>query len=467
MKITRRTLPPPKEYAIDELMSVADTKDRAKMWATLEERVTTTVAKGQLETLFHCDGLTFREVYDYVDFVVGPGFYFEGKSNLVKICETWSRKVKLKRISEEIVKDILVAGAGNGWVELGYNQAGNNISGLRILNPKIIDYIRDETRNKNVELDDNREPVGYKREKSGLYRHDMEWREDSISSNGKAIWTKKGNQDGRDRIAHFKLFGLGESYLGQSPLETVYKQAIIRLNLEDNVGETGYRGGGIVATIGREGSPPPTPETINKVVTDLQNISTQTIFGFPPDVKLDSFPTPDLKGREELIVYFASVQSVGMGIPLTRHLMPTMGRLAAKVSTSTDIDFERRIMAMQDRLAEQIREKLLFRMLKAQGKVKDQSEVPLMFFRSRAPNILRETINMLSRLGRRDLVRRDPQLEKKIREELGLPTDFVDKELEIWNREGRIPESPKKKSDINIDEQILDEIVERIEEAIA
>jgi len=463
MRITRRKLAPPeeKEHSVMELVRSANARDRALMWTQLEERIKSTVSSSQLETLFHSDGLTFREVYDYVDFIVGPGFYFEGDPKLVRICDEWSDLVRLKRILEECVKDILVGGAGNAWVELGYNERGSDILALRILNPKTMDYIRDDA-SKNVLIDDDGEPLGYRRIKDQI--NEMEWRKDRITRDGGVIWRAPPGQDGRDRIAHFKLFGIGESYLGQSPLETAYKQAIIRLNLEDNVGEGGYRSGGIVAYVGNEKFPKPSPNIIDKIVEDLRNVTTQSVFGFPHFVKLDRLPSPDLSGRDELILYFASIQSIAMGIPITRHLHTTSGRLAAKVSADMNLDFEQRIASLQDRLAEQVREKLLFRMLKARRLVSKYNEVPKMIFRSKAPHLLEKLVNMLSRLGRRDLVRRDPELEKRVREELGLPTSFVDKELEDWRARGSTPRSSKGKQDIDVDE-IAEAVIEHLEES--
>jgi len=235
-------------------------------------------------------------------------------------------------------------------------------------------------------------------------------------------------------------------------------QAIIRLNLENNVGEGAFRSGGLVAYIGREGQVQPSPEVIDKVVTDLQNVTTNTIFGFRNDVKLERMPSPDLTGREELIMYFAAIQSLGMGFPLSKH-MNISGRLAARVNTSADIDFEQRIASLQERFGSEMREKLFFRYLKARGLVNSLSEVPKLIFRTKSPNILRETINMLTRLGRRDIIRRDPELEKKIREELGLPTTYVQRELDQWTKdETRTPEG-KDKEDVLLEEKV-EELVE-------
>jgi hypothetical protein len=433
--ITKKTpdVIPEKTYSIENLVRMIPKSDKGEHFSKLEERITTTVSKEKLETLYHVDGLTFRDVNDYVDKVVGPGYYLEGTKSLIKVAEEWFDNIKLKRLLEEGLKDIFISGAGNCWYELGYNKDGTDIPSVKILNPKLMDYIREKSSNLNVLLDDNGDPIGFRRAK-GNYNSDTVWKKDTIEFDGKPVWSSN-SEDGRDRIAHFKLFGLGESYLGHSPVETIYKQAIIRLNLEDNAGEAGYRSGGIVATVGAPPSMPsmrPTPESIDKVATDLQNVDIQAVFAFPEGIKVERFPSPDMTGRAELLVYFAGIQSLGMGIPITRHLLPGSKISMSSSNDKQDTDYEQRIISMQDRLSEQIREKLLFRMLLARGLVKEYKDVPKINFRITTSSILKDSIDMLSRLGRRDMVRRDPLLEKYIRDELGLPTEFLDREIIQW-----------------------------------
>jgi len=440
-------------------------KTRAKMWASLEERIKSTVSSKQLEQLLYSDGLTIREVYDYVDFVVAPGFYFKGKQELIDICEEWCDTVRLKRILEEVIKDIFVGGSGNAWVELGYTEDGRDIASLRILNPNYMDYIRDSSN--NVKLDEYGDPVGYVKKRTGTHGAEIMWTRDKIIVAGEEVWKRqRADEDGRDRIAHFKLFSIGGSYLGMTPLASCYKQALIRLNLEDNVGESGFRAGGVIGYVDVEGIGEVPTKKLKELARDLQNVTTRTIFVFPSYVKIERFPTPDLRDRTDLIMYFASVQSLGMGFPVTRHFIP-LSRVTARASESMEVDFEQRIMAMQDRLAEQVREKLLFRLLKARGMVKTLKEVPKIVFRTRVPHILENKINLISRLGRRDLIRRDPELEKQLRQELGLPTKYLDRELKKWEADSNlVPSSPKSKSDVDID-TIAEEVSERVSEELS
>jgi len=454
MRIIRRKTPEP---SVEELVRVGQINTQPLLAVGKDTREKQKVTGESLETLYRIDGLTFREVNDYIDFVIGEGFYFEGDEELCKEAEEWAEDVKLKRILESVLRDIFVGGAGNAFVELGYSKNGNDILALRILDPSKTDYIRDPL-TKDVKLDENFEPVGFQHKDTGSL---TEWRKDTITRDGKTIWKSRNkNEDGRDRIAHFKLFSIGGAFLGITPLESVYKQALIRLNLEETVGEGAFRSGSLIAYVGSEQMPRPSPELIDRIVDDLQNVSIESVFGFPIDVKIERMPSPDITGTEGLILYFASIQSLGMGIPPSRHFLPG-SRVAARATESSDLDFERRIVALQDRLAEQVREKLLYRLFKARRKIKSYKEVPRIVLRSKSHATLETTINLVSRLGRRDMIRRDPELELKIRRELGLPSRFVERELEKWNNdESKIPERSKPKSDVNVDEDVIREVME-------
>jgi len=420
---------------------------KAQFLGKLQERIKHTVSKDDLELLFHIDGLTFRQVYEYVDAMTGAGYYFEGEDKeLVQLVEEWSEQVKLKRLVKEIIKDILITGAGNAWVELGYTYDSRDIVGLRILNPKYMDYIRGTQG--RVMLDDDHTPVGYV-QKGDIYRHVTEWRRDRITVDGETVWTPRHEyDDGRYRIAHFKLFCLGESYIGMTPFETVYKQAIIRLNLEHNVGEGVYRSGAIVAKVGDPDKPPSTvsDKELDDVVRELEDVNVRSVLAFRRNVELDSLPSVELQGKEDLIYYFADVQSAGVGVPLDRLLMPRRGRTYRGEEALKGIVFENRIRGLQEDLADQIREYFFYRLLLARGLIKpnEYKKVPRIVFRSYQPILQRERSRTTATYARRGLMRWDPELEKKIRDELGLPSTFVQRQLEEWMRDDKkVPEESR------------------------
>jgi len=414
--------------------------EEGKFYAHLEERVTKTVPLNKLEKLYHLDFLTFRIINDYIDSMIGPGFLLKGDKETIALLMKWAERVKLKRIMEEIVRDVFLA--GNPWIELGYNEAGNDILKLQSINPNYMDYIRDES-TQYVELDKNGEFVGYKKSMGDRFE-EVEWRKNKITVGDKTAqrFTK---QDGRDRIAHFKLYGLGESYLGTTPLEPSYRQAIIRLNISRNAGEGAYRSEGLIITVGDEMTTP-TNEQLDKISDDFRNIETDTIFTFKgrDKVNVGRLPAPDLEGRERLLYYFADAFSTGMGKPLCL-LMESSARGRTTDIEAKGIQFENTIKALQERLAEQIRDKIFYRYMDAKGIPREKLESVV--FKTNMPTIKLAKARRIATLARMALIRYDPELEKRLRELEDLPTDMLDKAIEEWKKTGELPvkeEEPEK-----------------------
>lgn len=425
-----------------------------KFYAHLEERVAKTVPLGKLEKLYHLDFLTFRIVNDYVDGMIGPGFFLEGDKKIVPLLMKWAEKIKLKRIMEEVVRDVFLS--GNPWVELGYNEVGNDILKLQTINPKFMDYIRDGKTGYVMIDKKTGEFVGYKRS-GGFDWQQVEWKRDKITVGDKVVQRfPKG--DGRDRIAHFKLYGLGESYLGTTPLEPCYRQAIIRLNISRNVGEGAYRSEGLVITVGDE-TVTPTNDQVDKVSESFEDIETDTIFAFKfsPKVAVDRLPSPDLQGREQLLYYFADAFCTGMGKPLCLVMESTARGRTTDVEAK-GIQYENTIRALQERLAEQIRDKIFYRYMDAKGISREK--LSKVIFKTNMPTIKLAKARRIGTLARQSLIRYDPELEKYLRVLEDLPVTMLDKAIDEWENEGTSPDEEPEK---DIKER-LSELEEKIEE---
>jgi len=478
MKIIRRTNP-----VIEELsLATRETnkEQESQFWSTLIERITTTISKEQLELLFHIDGLTQRQVQEICDYIVSPGFYLETKDEALnkELMSFWDL-VHGYEVMENIVKDIHVTGAGNGWLELGYTEKGDDIVTLRVINPKSgIDYLR----NKDLEdlkeasfflgsdyvaLDEYAQPKGFKQD-LGYYGpyfgQKTIWMKDKITVGDKEVWNPgedKGLEpDGRDRIAHFKLYGLGESYLGMTPLETAYKQAIIRLNLEENVGESGHKGGGYIIKVKplMEGSPVPKSQIDTFVNAFIKDLNVKSVFGIEDRVNIETMPIPKIEERENLMYYFADLQGAAMGRPIILDLQSTARRGFSGEAQQKAIDFELRMNALQKKLAEQIRWKIFYRYMKA--KSMDYKNVPRIIFNSRQPVLRRERAREIGQYSGKDMIRYHPEVAKSLLQQLNLPSEHLNKEIKAWKKENKLSEPSKNKSLEDIIKETIEELKE-------
>jgi len=431
--------------------------DTPEIYSKLEERITTKISLDKLEKLYRLDFLTFRLVNKYIENIVGPGYYLEGDIKTCKQLRKWANKVGLKRIGEQVVQSIFLG--GNGWVELGYSQDGNDILKLLIKDPKYMDYIR-EKKHGYVDLDpETHEFIGYER-KEGSGFEKVEWKKDQVLVGGDVRQRFTGKQDGRDRIAHFKLYGYEESYLGLTPLEPCYRQAIIRLNISRNAGEVAYRSEGLIITVGDENNVP-SNEKVDNISESFEDIETDTLFTFKgaDKVKVERLPTPELTGREALLYYFADALCTGMGVPLTLIMEP-MQRGRATDIESKSIEFEYTVKALQERLADQIRDKIFYRYMDAKGIPREKLEKVI--FKTNEGTIKLAKARRINTLAKYKLIRYDPELEKSLRRLEDLPMSELDKIIKKWKKTGELPkEIDDKEEDIK---DRLSELEEEVEE---
>jgi len=403
---------------------------RSNLLKSENRRIDPTVTSSQLETLEHIDGLTFRIVQKYIEKIVGKGNYIlEGGSEQGrKVCFEFCESIDLVFLLTRIIRDIFVTGNGNGWVELGYNVAGNNILSVRTLNPKSgIDFIRDD--DGYVLYDDNLRPVGYQLGGDRGYPS-MEWREKTITVNDEIVWRKppNSNQDGRDRIGLFKLIDRGEGELGMSPLEPEYKAAIIRLNLEDTVGNAAFRSNALVAYVGEEGQDPNivTDEQLDSVKNELLDVDEDTVWAFRRNVELDTFPSPDVSDFERLLYFFADMHASGAGVGVGLILQPTTRGYRGDVEIKR-LELQDSIDLFKSILQHQIREIFFKRLLKAQGQ--SPKNAPKIVLLSRDEGIALSKARRISTLARYNLITPDPKLEEYLRKLEDLPsrdTEYIE-----------------------------------------
>lgn len=423
MKRIRVTKEEPKKEFVQLATSASPSGTVDKRSIAIEskdKRREAVVTKDQLEALFRLDGLTFRIVRKYVEKMVGNGYLIQGGSNEGRqLCQEFADDVDLKSVLSVVIQDIFVTGNGTGWLELGYTKDGTDIVAVRLINPKSDIGFRKDA-DKNVIYDNTLRPeainLGGK-----LGFPVMSWEENAIVKGNQVVWTPSNdNEDGRDRIAYFKLIDVGEDEEGLSPLEPVYKAALIRLNLEDTVGNAAFRGSAVAAYVGLEGGNPLeiTDEMLNDVKDKLLQVDQDTVWAFRRDVALENFPQPEIDKFERLMYYFADMQSSGSGIGISLILQPLDRGFRGDVSVAKE-EFLDSVTLYQDLLAKQVRDQLFKRLMKAKGK--DPRKAPYIKFKSKDSGIALSQSRRLSTYARYKLLTPDTDLETWIRDNEGLP----------------------------------------------
>ena len=382
------------------------------------KRIDPTVSKSQLELLKRIDGLTFRIVQKFIENIIGESYVIKGGSDRGRtLCEAFCKKIDIRFLTSLIVDDIFATGAGNAWTELGYTPNGKDIATVTIINPKSgMDFIRNQ--DKDIVYDNTLRPTGFQLG-GNLGYPKMEWREADIKVDNKVVWTPKPGEDGRDRIAHWKFIGSGDE-LGISPLEPTYKAAVIRLNLEDTVGNAAFRSLAVAALVGTEGENPMnvTDEQLNSVRDKLRDLDQDTVWAFRYNVKLVDLPVPDISKYSELMYYFADMEAAGAGVGLALILAPMERGYRGDIADKRE-DFMDSVKHFQEILSYQIRENLFKRLLKARGQRPDNA--PNIIFITKDAGIALSKSRRISTYARYELLTPDPDLEAWIREQEGIP----------------------------------------------
>lgn len=430
--ITSEEKPPVKaqELAVSgSPTKVVDAGMRTALLKDTTKRVQSTVTKENLELLYRIDGLTFRIVQKYKEKILGYGYVLkDGTAESRKLCDAFCKNIGLSEIMDQVINDIFVTGNGNAWTELGYSKDGLSIVKLKTINPKSgMDYIRNA--DGDIEYDNTITPVGYQMTGSFGYP-EMKWYKSHIEAENKTVWTADADEDGRDRIAHWTLITNGETCEGISPLEPVYKACMIRMNLEDTVGNAAFRSMSLAAYVGSENEDPMTvtDEQLDGVKNKLQSIDQDTVWAFRRNVELKDFPIPDIRNYERLLYYLADLQSSGAGIPLSLILEPadasSRGEMTDKKSELMDS-----VKNFQSILSLQIRENLFKRLLRTKNKPEESA--PFIRFNITEPTMALSTARRLSTYARYGLLTPSIDVEQWIREQENLPPVSEENKKEI------------------------------------
>lgn len=391
---------------------------------------------GKYRKLYEKDGLTFTLVNYLIGKIGSQQGYWEGDPEIVKEAEAWSSLIGLKFINKNILKNTVLD--GTCFIEMLPTKARDGIHSFKFYKIEEVDFIRDKE-NKII-LDDLNRPLGFVITRNHITRKVYA---DKVVQKDDVILKARKGEDLRDHFAWFVLEGYGDSLLGISLIEPVYRSAIIRSNISDMVGEAAFRGGGIVAYY--TGQPP--QEVIDAFSRDLKSITRKNIFLLSDKWKLSTIPSPDVKEVYDMILYLADEESLGIGPPL-ELLMTSKGMYKTDLGTKL-VDFENRISIYQEYFCHQFNIQVTSYLKKLWGVLDKQLRYVLT---TSEPSTKTLRSRVLSTLARRGLIRWDPELELKIRKEEGLPTSFIEQQLEEWKTKKIKTEEDIKEKEIDVDQ---------------
>jgi len=298
---------------------------------------------------------------------------------------------------------------GQAFVENIFNKQGNRIVDWDILDPKKLDYAKDE-RGYPV-LDIYGKPVGYVIKIPPT----IDVPEHLIKSNEKVpekVFLRANEYFiPPERIAHIKLYTVGDGLYPVGLIEPIYKISLKKLNVEEALANSIYRIGFPIRVVYYgDMNHEPTPEKMNEMLQKLRNLDYSQNMVLPHYAKLEiSEPRHAEKMREHL-EYFKEQEITGLGIP--KPFATGLGEDTNRATLqSQSALFELTLKDIIKRTCTAIR-KYMFRPI---CQLEGFREVPRIVWHNIGVDALNKKVERLVKLAKADLLDVDDELKEKIR----------------------------------------------------
>jgi hypothetical protein len=354
----------------------------------------------KLEQIYFSDPIVFNAVQYYVKSVLTPGYFVSADTPEVKhFFEKFLEAMNFDSILEKTVNHLCVF--GNAYWEIIWNRAHEDIMKLEVIDPKTMDFKRDLRTNQPV-VDELGNPTTYVQ---------------TSPLTGKQI------EIDVERIAHFKLYSLGSSMQGIGLIEPIFKTAIIKLNIEEALGQTVFRHGFpimLVSVGDKDKFPMPTPNDINAAHEAVKNLNYKTDLAYPWYWKIE-MAKPHAGEVEKLrsnLEYFIDQEIAGLGLPKT-FVTGSGGDSNRATLDIQNAVFERTINLIQKNISSVVEQKVF----KPYASVKGFDEVPSLEWNPLSPaDVTQKIDNIIKLLTAGLLDQKDVELLKPhIKQLLDLP----------------------------------------------
>lgn len=382
------------------------------------------VSRADLESIYINEPTVFNAINRTVDLIMGAEHKLEGDESAVRefneflsgIGEIGGR-FEWEELLTRIFQHQFIY--GNAYVELIFNKQGTKIVDLDIIDPKKMDYAKDATG--NIVLDEYGNPVGYVESVP-------------LAAMGEALKSDKppekvtltGNQIffNPERIAHFKLYTVGDGFDGIGLIEPIYQTAVNKMDVSNALSVFFKRIGfpTRVAMVG-DSLHEPTEDMLTKANEALSQADYQSSFVVPYYVKLDVLePKRPEKIREHVIHYVNEIVT-GLGMP--KAFVTGIGDVSNRATLRTQAYIYRfTLKGIISRTARAIEKNIFARIAKYNG----IKSIPRIVWGEISVEELGNKADRLASYVKSGIIEPDKDLEKHIRELENLPAGGAESE---------------------------------------
>ena len=281
------------------------------------------VALDELELNYHTNTIVFNGINKVVQTIMSSQIeltahdpkVFAYFTNFINRLGAYGAKITWKELLESIFRHQVIY--GRTWVENIYNKRGNSIVDWDIIDPKKMDYAKDN--NGKIVLDNNGNPIGYF-EILPFMDSELTERENTKKlpprvvrpSTGKSIFFYP------NQIAMIKLYTVGDGFYGIGLIEPIYKTSIRKMNIEEGLANAIYRHGFPImwAKLG-DMNHEPTPQQIQTMLTKLKDINFKQEIATPYFYDLQMMESKQTDKIKDNLEYFQDSEVSGLGVPET------------------------------------------------------------------------------------------------------------------------------------------------------
>lgn len=364
----------------------------------------------KLERMYGRDPILFNGC-NTLSYLVNRGWTVSGKDEaLADAFEAWLKDSKIDDKIRQMALQLCIY--GNVWVEHVLNKNKNRLVDIRLLDPKTMDYERETTEfapngTGRIIVDESGVPTGFVQR---------------LSSNLALALTNKDIHFTRDEITHVTLRLIADSFIGVGVIEPCYKQTVIKMNIEEALGEAVFHIGfpTYVLKVGDKESMADVPdELIDAYSKELANASSKTDFTMPWYANLSILSSPEVRDMKDNLSHYIDSQIASVGVPKPFITESAEGANRASLEFLTEIG-DRNVHAIQKAIETGMRE-IATKWTMMQGK--DKSLTPEFRFSSLSRWDSKTHLDLVYRGVEMGVIVNTPELRKHVAGILKVPFD--------------------------------------------
>jgi len=373
------------------------------------------VDKKELEQEYLSNSIAFNAINKTVQIIMSADYRIKGDEDDVSIVNDFLDSVGDKGgesewdfLLRQIFKHQMIYGCA--WNENIHNTKGDKLIDLDLIDPKRMDYAKDE--NNNIVLDNIGNPIGYVQSVSWGSVFPKKFNPpQNISVDENQLFIPS------DYVTHYKLYTIGDSFYGIGLLEPSHSIAKYRMNIEKGFASSVQRVANPKLKI-KIGDPmhEPTTDQVRKSMEQLKNANLKSVIGTPywSDVSILE-PTHIAQMTEPLKYY--------MDVEVSSYMVPKAFALGSGESTNRATLSRQEYMlklGLKEVIAQTTRtiEKNIFGLMKKYGQI---DSIPKIEWGEIVLEELDSKSKRLIGYAKAGLITPDKKLESELRDLEGLP----------------------------------------------